>query len=103
VRFAREHPNLYRLMCADPDLADDGECELSEAGERAFGVLADLIAALGAPPEVAGDTAVSIWSFVHGVAMLDIDRRISGKTMRSGDDIFTLGSQLLLRGLTVPG
>jgi AcrR family transcriptional regulator len=103
VRFAREHPNLYRLMFADPDTADGGERELCEEGERAFGIVAEVIASVGTPPELVGDTAVSAWAFVHGVAMLDIDRRISGKTMRSGDDIFTLGAQLLVRGLTVPG
>jgi len=100
IRFAREHANLYRLMFADPEIADDPECELSPAGERAFSALADLIATLGTPEPLVRDTAVSIWAFVHGIAMLEIDRRINGKTMRSGDEIFKLGSQAFIRGLT---
>ena len=102
IRFAREHANLYRLMFADPEIADDPECELSPAGERAFGALAELIATLGTPEPLVRDTAVAVWAFVHGVAMLEIDRRINGKTMRSGDEIFKLGSQAFIRGL-VPG
>ena len=102
IRFAREHANLYRLMFADPEIADDPRCELSPEGERAFGALAELIATLGTPEPLVRDTTVALWAFVHGVAMLEIDRRINGKTMRSGDEIFKLGSQAFIRGL-IPG
>ena len=100
ISFARENPHLYRLMFADPEIADDPDCEMSPEGDRAFGTLAEAIAATGIPPGTdVRDLAVGFWSLAHGVAMLDIDRRISGKTMKSAQDVISLAQSLLIKGL----
>lgn len=98
--FARENPNLYRLMFADAALADDPECELSPGGERAFATLTNALARVGVPKDVdARDLSAAVWSLVHGAAMLELDHRMSGKTMRSADEVLRLGSRLMLAGL----
>jgi AcrR family transcriptional regulator len=99
VAFAREQPNLYRLMFADETLADDPECEMSEEGARAFGVLVETVAAIGVPEDRLEASAVAAWAFVHGVAMLEIDLRINGKTMKSADEVAALGVEIFLSGL----
>jgi AcrR family transcriptional regulator len=100
LRFARENANLYRLMFADPELADDPECELSPGGAAAFSALMRTVERIGQPAGVdVRDLSAAIWALVHGVAMLEIDRRINGKTMQSAEDVLALGSGLLLAGM----
>ncbi len=100
VRFARAHANLYRLMFADAELANDPECELSAEGARAFQALLEALVALDPPPQAdVRDVAVAIWSMVHGVAMLEIDRRIDLKTLTTAENIVLLGSRFFMRGL----
>jgi AcrR family transcriptional regulator len=100
VRFARENANLYRLMFADPELADDPECELSPEGAAAFAALLRVLERIGPPPRVdVRDLAAAIWAMVHGISMLEIDRRLNGKTLRSAEEVLQLGSGLLLAGL----
>jgi AcrR family transcriptional regulator len=100
LNFARRNANWYHLMCVDPELGHDPECEISPGGERAFGELVDAIAALRPPAAVdVPDFAVAVWAFVHGVAMLDIDQRFHGKTMKSAEDVLHLGTSVFLRGL----
>jgi AcrR family transcriptional regulator len=100
LRFARENANLYRLMFADPELADDPECELSPGGAAAFSALMRAVERIGPPAGVdVRDLSAAIWALVHGIAMLEIDRRINGKTMQSAEDVLALGSGLLLAGM----
>lgn len=100
ITFAREHPHLYRLMFADPELADDPECELSASGDRALQTLIDAIVALNPPPNIdLQDLAAGIWSLSHGISMLEIDRRISKKTLKSAEDVMELMSGLVIRAL----
>jgi len=100
IRFARENANLYRLMFADPELADDPECELAPAGERAFTSVTRVLERIGVPEGTdPRDLAAAVWSLVHGVAMLEIDRRMNGKTLRSAQEVLELGTRLLLAGL----
>ena len=95
VKFARENPNWYRLMFADPELACDPDVEWSEEGDRAFGVLVEAINAFGPPPGLdPRDFATAIWAFVHGVAMLEIDQRIDMKTMQSAEDVLRIGTRV---------
>jgi AcrR family transcriptional regulator len=113
VQFARDNPNLYRLMFVDPELAADPECAWSEQADRAFDVLLDLLSQFGVPPGTdIKELAVGIWSLLHGVAMLAIDGRLQGKTtfhgqaaLADGDAVVLLMSELLLRalGATRPG
>jgi AcrR family transcriptional regulator len=102
IAFARENANWYRLMFADPELANDPDCEMSPEGERAFGALVDAIAAFKPAADVdVREFAVAVWAFVHGVAMLEIDQRIDGKTMQSAEDVLRLGTRIFVRGLCV--
>ena len=98
--FAQENPNLYRLMFADPELADDPHCELGPAGERAFGALMHGLQRIGVPAGTdPRDLSAAVWSLVHGAVMLELDRRMNGKTMRSAEEVLRLGIFLVLRGL----
>ena len=99
VRFAHDEPSLYRLMFVDEALCDDPGDDMSPEAQRAFGALAEAVARIGVAADAVRDTSVAIWGFVHGVAMLDIDARISGKTMQSGEAIAELGGKLFLAGL----
>jgi AcrR family transcriptional regulator len=100
LHFARENPNLYRLMFVDPELADDPDCQWSEGGERAFEALTGALARIGIPDGVEPrDLGAAVWSMVHGVAMLDIDRRMDNKTIRDAEEVLRLGSGLVLAGL----
>jgi len=100
LAFAQEQPNLYRLMFTAPELAHDPECEMSLDGERAFAVVVRTIERIGAPKGVdLRDLAAAVWSCVHGVAMLDLDKRIHGKTMQSPQTVLDLGTEMMLAGL----
>jgi AcrR family transcriptional regulator len=100
VRFARGRPHLYRLMFVAEDLADDPNCKLSPESTRAFSALAGTVAALGPPANIdPRDLAVAAWAQVHGIAMLEIDRRMSMKTARSGEDIVAIANDVFVRGL----
>ena len=100
LRFAQENTNLYRLMFVDPELADDPDCEWSPGGERAFETVIGAIVRVGVPEGIdPHDLGAVIWSMVHGVAMLDIDRRMNNKTLRSAEEVLRLGSGLMLAGL----
>jgi AcrR family transcriptional regulator len=100
MRFAQENTNLYRLMFTDPELADDPECELSPEGLRAFAVVLRTVERIGVPPGIdVRDLGAGIWAMVHGVCMLDIDKRINGKTLKSPQAVLSLATEVMLRGL----
>jgi AcrR family transcriptional regulator len=100
IKFARENPHLYRLMFADPEIADDPECEMSPEGDRALQILVDAIVDVGPPAGTdVRDLAIGLWSLAHGVSMLEIDRRIAGKTMKSAEDVISLMNVLILGAL----
>jgi AcrR family transcriptional regulator len=107
VQFARDNPNLYRLMFVDPELGHDPECAWSEQADRAFDLLLDELSELGLPQDSdATVVAAGIWSLLHGIAMLEIDGRLHGKTtyhgketLADGDAVVLLISKYLLDGL----
>lgn len=100
IAFAREHPHLYRLMFADPEIADDPECEMSAEGDRALQILVDAIVDVGPPAGTdVRDLAIGMWSLAHGISMLEIDRRIAGKTMKSAEDVISLMNALIIGAL----
>jgi AcrR family transcriptional regulator len=104
LAFAEERPNLYRLMFADPELAHDPESDMSPEGDRALAVVVRAITRIGVPEGVdLRDLAAAIWSSVHGVAMLDLDKRIHGKTMQSPHAVLELGVDITVAGLTALG
>ncbi|MBM3550078.1 MAG: TetR/AcrR family transcriptional regulator [Alphaproteobacteria bacterium] len=86
IGFALAHPHLYRLMFGGSIENFAGHPELDGASQAAFGFLRLNLA--GAP-----DAASAAWAFVHGLAMLLIDRRL-----RPDDgDIHRLIDRLLQR------
>jgi AcrR family transcriptional regulator len=100
IRFARENANLYRLMFADPELPEDPEGEMSCEEAAALAVVMRVLERIGPPAGVdLRDLSVAIWSMVHGIAMLEIDRRVNEKTMSSAEDVLALGVDLLLAGM----
>lgn len=107
VQFARDNPNLYRLMFVDPELANDPDCPWSEQADRAFDLLLNRLSELGVPAGTAiTDLACGIWSLLHGVAMLEIDGRLHGKrtfhgkaSLADGDAVVLMMSKYLMDGL----
>ena len=80
VRFAAEHPALFRLMFgADVARGRSRDAALRTASDGAFQVL--LAGARGldrrAPDEVVQQRAVAAWSVVHGLAGLLLDDQLS--------------------------
>lgn len=99
VGFARSEPNLYRLMLADEQVCAEPDGEMSPGGDRAFGLLVATMRELGVPEAMLGNASVAAWAFVHGLAMLEIDERISGKTLGEGREVADLGCDVFVRGL----
>jgi AcrR family transcriptional regulator len=81
VRFALENPAHYRVMFGVWNSREHDDSALRAAGERAFQLLVDALAALqrdgvarrDEPPD---RVARYVWAVVHGVAMLGIDGRL---------------------------
>lgn len=81
VGFALGHPHLFRLMFGGTIESFASHPVLDGASQAAFGFLR---ANLGGDTEAAS----AAWAFVHGVAMLLIDRRLKaddGDTLRLVD------------------
>lgn len=82
VRFAKQHPALFRLMFS-PLLARDETAELAEAGMQSYAVLQSVAAGLEWPrPELeqpselkSWQSEMLLWSIVHGYASLLIEGR----------------------------
>jgi hypothetical protein len=73
---------------------------MSAEGDRALQILVDAIVDIGPPAGTdVRDLAIGLWSLAHGVSMLEIDRRIAGKTMKSAEDVISLMNTLILRAL----
>lgn len=77
VDFARDEPNLYRLMFGGRILPRGEHPRLDQAGDAAFQVLEDTIAraqqAGYLKPVSLSLLAAAAWSLVHGLALLTID------------------------------
>lgn len=75
--FAADNPALYRVMFGSAKRALMGDAELARAARACFGrLVAAVVAARGGGDPDDVDTlreAVSVWSVVHGHAMLAID------------------------------
>ncbi|MFT3922282.1 MAG: TetR/AcrR family transcriptional regulator [Myxococcales bacterium] len=103
VRFAAEHPSIYRLMFG-PECDKASHPDLQAAGEEAFGVLLAAIQACHGAGELSGnpgDIALASWSLVHGLASLHADGALA-PVLPDVDDIQRAARsaiQLLLRGI----
>lgn len=79
IRFAREHPALYRLMFGPAKPDSTRFPELAEASRAAFACCARAVDARvsGSPTGSAAEAlTVATWSLVHGLASLMIDGRL---------------------------
>ena len=101
VDFACASPDLYRVMFADPALLHNDEHDMSPEGELAFGALVEAVVALGTSSEDdARVLSVVAWAMVHGIAMLEIDRRVSGKMLdRCTAELIDRSTGLFVAGL----
>lgn len=68
IRFAREHPELFRLMFASLQWP-------TAAGASTYGVLAARVAQL-APEERRREATLACWGITHGIALLILDRQL---------------------------
>lgn len=80
VDFAQEHPALFRFIFGTNLPAPSSDPRLVEESERAFRVLATLVAACCPPTaEARRVTAATVaaWSLVHGYALLRLEGRLA--------------------------
>lgn len=103
VRFARDHPGLFRLMFRSERL-DWSVPALFEAGTAAFSYLTPRAEHPGAPtppPDFAQMvTTITQWSLIHGLATLLLDGRLGPVSERLGHhDIDRLVEAALAQGL----
>lgn len=98
VRFAIEHPQLYRATMLPLDPGADLTAELEDAAERTFDQLQGIVEeAMSVGAIRTGDAyavAITSWTVAHGIAMLLIDgqlpRKHPGRTPEEiADAIFT--------------
>jgi len=95
VAFARAHPGLFLLMFRSEQL-DWSNPTLSQAGAAAFGLMSQVGAETqtsgAAPPFQNLVAAATLWSRVHGLAILLIDGRLNAVADRllPGADIEAL-------------
>lgn len=103
VRFALSSPNLYRLMFVDQQPLEDCGPVTGPDEPAAFGLLLGAMDRLEAPASAdRRHLAVVVWSLVHGIAMLEIDRRIAEKSQLSAEELVIMASKVFMRGLREP-
>ncbi len=78
VRYALDHPALFRLMFGPRHLGKHPD--LSTAGDTAYAVLANRVAADTPPHTDHAARALGCWATVHGLAFLFLDGRIDHTT-----------------------
>ena len=84
VGFALANPALFRLMFGPPRAgAHPG---LRDAGDAAFGVLADRVASAAAPAQ-RGALTLGCWALVHGLACLHLDGQLAGEAGESAAEL----------------
>ncbi len=75
VRFAADHPHLFRLMFS-PALCSFDDPALTNAARASYGVLQDIAAGLdwdkSGLPDGARRAEMMLWSMVHGFATLQV-------------------------------
>lgn len=88
VRFALDHPALYRLMFGRERAAAAPAPALAAAAQAAFAILVAVLRELpyrGAPraPERVRGDAVAAWAQVHGISLLIIDGHVEAAARES--------------------
>ena len=96
VHFALHQPQLFRLMFS-AELDHGRDPELAAAAEAAYASLA--VAAAREDPASPAEVAVTCWAFVHGLAMLLLDRQILGVSDSNADTLVHALTQRFIAGL----
>lgn len=81
IRFASDHPQLFRLMFS-PALCAMDDPELSAAAADSYGILAGIAKGLdwdkSSAPDADRRSELMLWSLVHGYAMLSLSGSAQG-------------------------
>ena len=85
VRYALDNPALFRLMFGPRHLGKHPN--LSTAGDSAYAVLADRVAADTPDRTDHNARALGCWALVHGLAFLFLDGRISETGFAAPEDL----------------
>ncbi|QYJ05964.1 TetR/AcrR family transcriptional regulator [Qipengyuania flava] len=93
VRFALDHPALFRLMFTQGHPVEDND----EKPDEARALLTANTQALASDPDHAETLALQAWSIAHGIAMLMLDGRIPAddaliERMLNTENLFPTGS-----------
>ena len=97
VRFALDHPELFRLMFG-PEIADKKKYPgLAAAGQDALGALAETIEPCmpGIEAWNRDDVALASWSAMHGLAALMVDGRLGDRPGDAGAAADRVGRMLI--------
>ncbi|MEM8539330.1 MAG: TetR/AcrR family transcriptional regulator [Pseudomonadota bacterium] len=85
IRFAREHPGMFRLVFGISE-SHDGDEDLGGRGQQVFGIVIKAVAdylGVDAESEEATRRAYMLWTVVHGHSWLTID----GKAKMKGIEV----------------
>jgi AcrR family transcriptional regulator len=77
VRFALEHPALFRLMFSEPCDPSDGDRAAATAAISAY---VDGLVRRAFPGGDFAALATAVWALVHGLAFLYLDGKLDGST-----------------------
>ncbi len=101
VRYALDNPALFRLMFGPRHLGKHPN--LSTAGDSAYTVLADRVAADTPDRTDHNARALGCWALVHGLAFLFLDGRIDHRTSAPAEEVTrAVASALLHPGIGRP-
>ncbi|QKW09856.1 TetR/AcrR family transcriptional regulator [Streptomyces sp. NA04227] len=78
VRFAIEHPAMFRVMFAEPCDPNDAERVAATAAITEYVV--DIVRRAFPGAESAEALATAVWAFVHGLAFLHLDGKLDAST-----------------------
>jgi AcrR family transcriptional regulator len=88
VLFAVANPALFRLMFSGGKAASGGDAALAKAGEGAYAVLEEAVAARDAAAgatEAPGITRTTAWALVHGLAKLVLEAGLDPREQGARD------------------
>lgn len=99
LAFARAEPAVFRLTFGAAQ-GHARDAELQAQGPRTFGVLLDALAQADpdAEPDVIAARGLEMWAFVHGLAFLTNDEKLSIARMDEPDDALKRGVARFMRG-----
>jgi AcrR family transcriptional regulator len=105
VRFARDHPSLFKLMFGPAIINKSAHPALDEAGNACFNALRQAVerARFFEGDLAAHDVALACWSLVHGLSALIVDGRLAADDIGPADAIATRLTRLLNDGLAALG